>query len=183
MLFNHWINTHRLSTGATVLFLLCVMRCSIGFAMLFVSKRRNAPSRFRPSFCHVGSKEEIWQRYHVSTTLCIVKWNLTGTALIVMSQVSCVPKQSKHKFVCCQSRSNCFDIVFLPELHSVKSYVYVYVRACGWHNYTGEPPSGYFAKQIHICLGVVCKTFQIWGLHASRVIISWQKWRCRSFML
>lgn len=113
------------------------MRCSIGFAMHFV--------------CHimeillVGSvphsviyffviKEEIWHRYHLSVTLCTVKWKSDrnyGITLIVTSQASCIPKQSKHKFVCCQSRSNCFDILFSYLKYILKSYVYVYVHACG----------------------------------------------------
>jgi len=40
-------------------------------------------------------------------------------------------------------------------------------------NYRGDP-SGYFAKEIHICFGMVCISFQVWGFAWSLNIFTYK---------
>lgn len=101
--------------------------------------------------------------------------------LIVTSQVSCISKQSRSFFllmalISCFSAKNTFQSLMCMCLACCDNAFDT--------NYRGEPPSGYFAKEIHICLGVVCISFQVWGFYMatyiftySWVIISKQEWR------
>ncbi len=64
------------------------------------------------------SKVKIWQELRYCFDC-----NITGVTYT----------ESEQKFVCCQSRSNSFDIMFSHLKYILKSYVHVYVRDCGSH--------------------------------------------------
>lgn len=101
------------------------MRCSIGFAMLFVCHRSmemllvgSVPhsvvyflvAKRKSDTDIIGSKVKIWQelRYYFDCNITDVTYTKT-----------------EQKFVCCQSRSSCFDIML-----SHLEYILILVCMC-----------------------------------------------------
>lgn len=161
-----------LSSGAVYycpIFGYSVIWCSIGFAMLFMCHSMKMRS-FILLFIF-DSKEEIWRRNHLPVTPCIVKWKPDRNYGITHCNITGVMYLKTEQFFCW---SNGIDILFfLAKIHFKVLCACVWLTVIMSLTRRGEPPSGYFAKEIHICLEVVCISFQVWGFYMATYIFTY----------